>query len=294
MGVDLTGGLAAEREYVFGEQPDDPEMRESVNVWVWDDGGEVGMPADRRRGGGRPVGDPRRPGELPSPTAGSSTSSSGAGARPARRRRQAALLGAGPLSFELIEPFRHWRMRLDGLAVGHVGRRSTAGPRPGRRPPVDIEVDIGSAVPPWENGALLAEAGTCSATRRRAHLMGGPRFEQLFRVTGTLRVGDESRELNGGGLRIRRQGIRRLASFWGHAWQSRVFPSGRAFGYLVYPRAPTASRPTTRATCSTATAARPGARRRGAVAAHAEPSGEDVPVCSRPSDGGPRRSRARR
>ena len=33
-----------------------------------------------------------------------------------------AVLGAGPLSFELVEPFRHWRMRLDGLAVGeHLG-----------------------------------------------------------------------------------------------------------------------------------------------------------------------------
>ena len=26
------------------------------------------------------------------------------------------VLGAGPLSFELVEPFRHWKMRLDGLA----------------------------------------------------------------------------------------------------------------------------------------------------------------------------------
>ena len=41
--------------------------------------------------------------------------------------------------------------------------------------------------------------------------------------------------LNGGGLRIRRTGIRRIARFWGHAWQSAVFPSGKAFGHLVYP-----------------------------------------------------------
>ena len=65
--------------------------------------------------------------------------------------------------------------------------------------------------------------------------MGGPRFEQLFRARGTLQIGDEVHELNGGGLRIRRTGIRRLATFWGHAWQSAVFPSGRAFGYITYP-----------------------------------------------------------
>lgn len=26
-----------------------------------------------------------------------------------------------------------------------------------------------------------------------------------------------------------------MARFWGHAWQSTVFPSGRAFGYITYP-----------------------------------------------------------
>jgi len=44
MTVDLTGGLADEREYVFGEQPANPDMRESVNAWIWDDGVEFGLP----------------------------------------------------------------------------------------------------------------------------------------------------------------------------------------------------------------------------------------------------------
>ena len=44
MSVDLTGGLSDDREYVFGAQPDDPEMRESVNAWIWDEGVDVGMP----------------------------------------------------------------------------------------------------------------------------------------------------------------------------------------------------------------------------------------------------------
>ncbi len=44
MAVDLTGGLGDDREYVFATQPDDPEMRESVNAWIWDSGHEVGMP----------------------------------------------------------------------------------------------------------------------------------------------------------------------------------------------------------------------------------------------------------
>jgi hypothetical protein len=40
------------------------------------------------------------------------------------------------------------------------------------------------------------------------------------------------------GLRIRRQGVRRLEGFWGHCWQSALFPGGRAFGYIAYPPRP--------------------------------------------------------
>ena len=32
--------------------------------------------------------------------------------------------------------------------------------------------------------------------------------------------------------------MRKLAGFWGHCWQSAVFPSGRAFGYIAYPPRP--------------------------------------------------------
>ena len=44
MAIDYSGGLSDDREYVFAEQPSDPEMRESVNTWVWDDGTDYGMP----------------------------------------------------------------------------------------------------------------------------------------------------------------------------------------------------------------------------------------------------------
>ena len=44
MTVDLSGGFGEDLEYVFPGQPTDPEMRESVNAWVWDSKGEVGLP----------------------------------------------------------------------------------------------------------------------------------------------------------------------------------------------------------------------------------------------------------
>ena len=66
--------------------------------------------------------------------------------------------------------------------------------------------------------------------------MGHPwRFEQLCRATGTVRIGDEEHRIDGGGNRIRRQGIRKVAQLWGHAWQAATFPSGRGFAYITYP-----------------------------------------------------------
>jgi hypothetical protein len=147
------------------------------------------------------------------------------------------VLGAGALSFELIQPFLHWRLRLAGDAVETTLDAQMKGEKPddANRVPVELELDIRSVVPPWENGALVPEAARVLEEQEEGALMGGPRFEQLFRSTGTFTVEGETRPVSGGGLRIRRQGIRRLARFWGHAWQSAVFPSGRAFGYIVYP-----------------------------------------------------------
>jgi hypothetical protein len=236
--VDLTGGLSDDREYVFAKRPDDAEMRESVNAWIWDDGVDVGMPrigieavADQWEthdvqvniayADGR-VFNIFRPGKVQDPL--------GADGRP-------RVLGAGPLSFELVEPFRHWRMGLDGLAVETRVDTQIAGERPDKDPsiPIEVDLDIRAAVPPWENGALLAEAARVLDEQEEGDQMGGPRFEQLSRATGTLRIGDAVHDIHGGALRVRRQGIRRIATFRGHAWQSALFPSGRGFGYIVYP-----------------------------------------------------------
>ncbi|KPM54184.1 hypothetical protein ACG83_19450 [Frankia sp. R43] len=244
MTIDLTGGLDAEREFVLPGQPDDPEMRESVNAWIWDDGAEFGLP----RVGIEAVGDQWETHDIQVNIAladgrvfnifdaGKVHDPIGADGRP-------RTLGAGPLSYELVEPFRHWRGRLDGLAVQTTVRAQIdgsyrRGASDGPLVPVELALDLRSAVPPWEGGTLLEEAGLVLATQEEGALMGGPRFEQLFRASGRLRLGDEVYDLNGGGLRIRRAGIRRLAAFRGHVWQSALFPSGRAFGLCLYPPRP--------------------------------------------------------
>ena len=44
MSIDLSGGLDASRDYVFANRPDEPEMRDAVNMWVSDDRGVLGLP----------------------------------------------------------------------------------------------------------------------------------------------------------------------------------------------------------------------------------------------------------
>lgn len=238
MAVDLTGGLGDQREFVFARQPDDPDMRESVNAWLWTHvGGPVGLP----RVGVEAAADQWDTHDVQlnlTTTTGRNFNLFGSGSvhQPLGSDGKPRILGAGPLAFELLEPFRRWKMRFDGLATPSTvadqisdRRRDEAGV------PVLIDIDIESVVPPWENGALLPEAGRVLDEQDEGALMGGPRFEQLSRAIGTVRIGEEEHPFDGGALRVRRQGIRRLGTFRGHAWQSAVFASGRAFGYITYP-----------------------------------------------------------
>jgi hypothetical protein len=66
----------------------------------------------------------------------------------------------------------------------------------------------------------------------------GYRFEHLFRAEGVFQVDGRTRPFKGTGLRIHRQSIRRLEGFYGHCWQSALFPDGRAFGFIAYPPRP--------------------------------------------------------
>ena len=239
MTTDLTGGLSDELEYVFGAQPEDPEMRESVNAWIWDRRSQVGLPrigieavADQwdthdvqvnvALADGR-VFNIYGPGPIHDPL--------GSDGRP-------RVLGAGPVSFELIEAFGHLKVRVAGEAMATSASAQIGGALRGEGTPVavEIEVDLHPAAPPWMNGALLEDAKRVLDTQDEGDLMGHPwRFEQLCRATGRLRVAEEQFEIDGGANRIRRQSIRRLAKLRGHAWQAALFPSGRGFGYIAYP-----------------------------------------------------------
>ncbi|HSA50358.1 MAG TPA: hypothetical protein VLH10_09645 [Yinghuangia sp.] len=239
MTIDLTGGLPAERESVFAEAPDNPEMRDSVSMWIFDDRGEIALPRVGVEGYAAewdahiyqlnlvfPDGRVYR-----SRDRGTTLPALDANGRP-------RILGTGPLAFQCVEPFTTWTATFKGDVVRTTQQDLIAGRQDGPRVPLEFHVEATCAVPPWIQGSLFPDAGDKLASDIEKGLMGGPRYEQLVRVTGTVRVDGEEHTFTGSALRIRRQGVRDLDGFWGHCWQSGLFPSGRGFGYITYPPRP--------------------------------------------------------
>jgi hypothetical protein len=236
---DFGSGLAPDQDLVLARQPDNPDMRESASLWLFEDNGAFAFP---RMGieavaatwethrfdiniacpGGRVLRESGTGPTLPS---------LGDDGRP-------TILGAGPLRFECQVPFRRWRAVFDGAAVdGDVALQVRNTMDPERRSPVQLDVTMEMAAPAWvQDNSPRKLAGMDSRAVEDAGFMGiGYRFEQLFRASGTLRMDGASRTFSGTGLRIHRRSERPLAGFRGHCWQSALFPDGNAFGYIAYP-----------------------------------------------------------
>jgi hypothetical protein len=236
--ADLTGGLKPEREYVFSEPQTTPGMQDGVNWWIWDDAGEFGLP--------------RVAVEAVAPEWNTHEVllnfvepggkllrnwSSGQRHPVIGPSGKATHFGAGPLSFNCIEPFRRYRAQYDGDAMsGTFEEMARAAFATERRAPLKFDIELETAVPPWVQGTLSSDAAIRMAKHTvEGQFMGGDRLEQLCRVRGRIEFGGAERNFRGGALRIRRQGVRNISGFWGHCWQSALFPSGKAFGYIAYP-----------------------------------------------------------
>jgi hypothetical protein len=236
---DLCGGLQPNQDLVFPGRPADPQMRESVSVWLFEDNGAFGCPRmgieaeasswdDRRFQGNFAFADGR---VLNGAGRGPAPSPFGADGRP-------TVLGAGSVTFQCQEPFRRWTLTFDGPAVdAHVDQQIHRQVDPNRRTHVRVAAEMLMAAPAWsQQTSLDALAAMESTAAAEAGFMGtGYRFEQLFQARGTLTVDGQTRDFKGSGLRIHRQSVRQLEGFRGHCWQSALFPDGRAFGYITYP-----------------------------------------------------------
>jgi prepilin-type processing-associated H-X9-DG protein len=236
--ADLTGGLDLSLEYACSDCPDSSGMRESVTMWISDDRGEIGMPrvgidamapnwdthnvqvniafADGR------VYRLREAGKTAPPA--------GPDGRP-------TVFGAGPLLFHCVKPFELWTASFQGTAIETSTTALLAGNDDGPRVGLEFTLEASMAVPAWAQGTLLPETAALIETSEQAKIVQG-RYEQLFRAKGLVRVRGEEYGFDGSGVRVRRRGPRPLRAFRGAILHSALFPSGRAFAYIVHaPRA---------------------------------------------------------
>ncbi len=252
--ADWTGGLPLDIDYMFPARPEDPEMRESASVWIFEENGAFALPRvgieaqgavwDRHRydmnvafADGRVLRESAVGKTVPSLGASGLSDS----------------LGSDGLVFRCVEPFRRWTVAYAGEAWagtveeqigGHFGAYADHGRSKGlegrARVPVSWSVDLEMVTPAWVQDYRTEKlAGMSEREREDAGSMGyGWRTEHCFRGTGSLSVAGERREFACLGSRVRRQSVRPMGAFRGHAWMEAVFPDGRAFGFITYPPLP--------------------------------------------------------
>ena len=233
--ADWSGGIDTSRELVLVERPAEDGIRDAVNVWLESDEADLGLRIgvealaeewdahdlwlDMAFASGRVL-QFRGSGPVHAPVDGNG--------RPSIR-------GAGPTRFQCVEPFQTWTVSFAGT-VSETTAMELARDRVPENPPktgAEFFLEMSMAAPPWISGSLLPESRATMAGDQGEFM--SPRYEQLFRAEGWIRVDGSRRDFRGRGLRIRRQGFRKFQGFWGHCWQSAVFPSGKGFGFNIYP-----------------------------------------------------------
>lgn len=234
--IDLSGGICVEREYVLDAQPE-PGVRDAVNVWIEEENGAFAL-----RLGVEAVAEQWDRHELWLDLAFPD-------GRLYQRRGAADTLPAigpeglptvratGPLSFRCVEPFRLWTVAFEGEATALTTATLIETPIPDEsqllQADLGIDVAMTMAAVPWIPGSLLPEAAEALGGEQGDFM--SPRYEQLFRCEGSLRIDGREQAFRGNGLRIRRTGFRAFSGFAGHCWQSAIFPSGKGFGLNIYP-----------------------------------------------------------
>lgn len=247
--VDWAGGLEPEIDgQMLPCAPENPEMRESASIWLFEENGDFAI----SRLGIEAVGDcwdnHRYDGNFVFPGGRVLRVSTRGATHPSLDAEgRSRVLGAGGLQFRCIEPFRKWAVRFSDTVCESTIQQQIAGNfrvyadapvDPGlKRTPVSFEVEIESATPGWTQDFRPDKlAGLSEADRIDAGLMGyGWRVEHTFRGAGELTIDGTTRPFRCTGNRIHRQGVRPMGAFRGHCWQAAVFPDGRAFGHCTYP-----------------------------------------------------------
>jgi hypothetical protein len=235
MTTDLSGGLPVEREYFYHAKPD-PEVRDAANIWLEEVNGAFGM-----RIGIEHVAEmwdtPEYWLDIAFPDGRVlSGREFGAGEVPLGPDGKPTLKRCGPMLYECIEPFKHWKVSYGPHKIRDLTMQQLRMQDVPAQPPmseVAFEVEFFPAVPPLISGTLTAASREMMAGKQGSFI--SPRYEQLCSAKGWLSVDGQRREFDANVLRIKRQGVRKFAGFWGHCWASAIFPSGKAFGFNTFP-----------------------------------------------------------
>jgi hypothetical protein len=246
------GGLAEHYDYMLTEKPDDPNMRESASVWVYEENGEFAFPRNGIEGvgavwenhrydcnfafaDGRALFETRMDGKTHSPVGPDG---------------RATILGSGGLVFQCIEPYRRWRVSYEGNPVDTTVEAIIAGTvDPARTTPLRYELDLTMVTPAWvQDNTPEALARMSERERTDAGLMGfGYRMEHLFRATGTLWIDGMERRLTRSAIASIARACGRSTPSGGTAGRRRCSPMAALL--VTSPiRPPRMDRPTTRDT----------------------------------------------
>jgi hypothetical protein len=235
MSIDFTGGLDSEFEYFRLQRPAVATLRDSASLWIMDETGSLAFPRvtidaissrwDRPwvqlnlvLADGRAL---RVWDEFPRHS-------------PIGPDGEQSILGAGPLRFRCVEPFRRWSVLFEGTAEQSTTASQMAGQKGGKPVELAFSLEAQMAAPPWLMGGMTAETAWLMKSSVEGELMGGLRYEQVCRINGTVNVAGEEYRINGTGMRVRRQGVRNMGAATGHCQHSALFPSGRAMGAIAF------------------------------------------------------------
>ncbi len=143
-------------------------------------------------------------------------------------------VAAGNAFLSIVEPFRRMQIDYLGLLKRSSGVSTSGAVGDGREPQLSsmtLTVDIVS--PPIEQGSqgdrgTVASSGTIPRTALR--------YEQLCRISGPIRIGEQTLQIDALGMRSHRCNSASIyeSGAVGHTWAAALFPSGRGVHILSY------------------------------------------------------------
>lgn len=143
------------------------------------------------------------------------------------------------LEYYCVEPLEKWRLRFSGhmADIEDSRRLYEVSPETLKATVVELELDFEGMSQCFDfkntHPAALAEmivgAGTRFSDLRQVANVSGAHYEQAMRVSGTIKIGDETVPFRGSGQRDHSWGVRDWSAPRLWTWLTCQFPSGLAF-----------------------------------------------------------------